>query len=48
MLKSDAYNTVKEPAQGYFRDRGSKFISLIYPVKGEDDVKEILQTLKTF
>lgn len=46
MLFSDTYYTIEAPAEAIFRDRGSKFIGLIYPVKTESEIKEILQNLK--
>lgn len=41
----DKYKTIKEPAQGYFLDRGSKFYSFAYPVESEEQVKKILKQL---
>jgi len=41
-----SYLTIKEPSQSVFRDRNSRFIAHVIPVKSEDDVKEQLQLLK--
>lgn len=46
MLFSDTYFTIEKPAEALFRDRGSKFIGLIYPVSSEAEIKEIIQKLK--
>ncbi|OIP02010.1 MAG: YigZ family protein [Bacteroidetes bacterium CG2_30_33_31] len=46
-LFSDTYRTISEPTEGYFKDRGSKFISRAFPVKSEEEIKEILQNLRT-
>ncbi len=46
MLFEDSYFTLKCPSTGEYRDRGSRFIGLAYPVKDEEDVKQILQTVK--
>jgi len=46
MLFSDTYLTVEQPAEALFKDKGSKFIGLAYPVQNEQQVKEILQGLK--
>ncbi len=42
----DIYYTIKKNSTGLFKDKGSKFISYAYPVKSEDEVKEILKNLK--
>ena len=46
MLFSDTYLTIGKPAEALFKDKGSKFIGLAYPVQNEQQVKEILQGLK--
>lgn len=46
MLFDDEYNTVSQPAAGEFRDRGSRFLSFIYPVKRESEVKELIQQIR--
>ncbi len=46
MLFSDTYKTIKNRAQGTFRDRASKFIAVAIPVITEDEVKESLIALK--
>jgi uncharacterized YigZ family protein len=42
----DTYKTISNPSEGIFKDKGSKFIAYAYPVTSEDQVKEILQTIK--
>ena len=46
MLFDDTYYTVKSPAEGLFKDRGSKFFGYIFPVKNEQQVKEHLAQLR--
>lgn len=46
MLFEDTYQTIGKPAQGIFRDRGSKFTAYAYPVTSEQDIKAIIATLK--
>jgi uncharacterized YigZ family protein len=46
MLFDDTYKTISGPAEGVFRDRGSKFIGYARPVLSEDDVKAILLNLR--
>lgn len=43
---TDEYNTIEKEASGYFKDKGSKFYAYAYPVKTEDEVKDILLKLK--
>ena len=43
---TDSYLTVKQPAQGIFKDKGSKFIGYIFPIQSAEDVKGILAELK--
>ncbi len=46
MLFDDSYKTIVNHTEGFFKDRGSKFISHAYPVKNEEDVKAILAQLR--
>ena len=46
MLFEDTYLTIKEPSEGLFKDRGSKFLAFAYPVKTEEEVKKHLNELK--
>ncbi len=41
-----SYLTIAEPAEGIFKDRGSKFLSFAYPAKNESDIRDILKQLK--
>ena len=43
---TDSYLTVKQHAQGLFKDKGSKFIGYIFPLQSVEDVKGILAELK--
>ncbi|MHB8261544.1 MAG: IMPACT family protein [Bacteroidia bacterium] len=43
---TDTFFTIQKPAQGLFKDKGSKFISYIFPIKGEDEIKQHLTDLK--
>lgn len=42
----DSYLSVSAPAEGLFKDNGSRFISLAYPVESEEEVKDIVTDLK--
>ena len=46
-LFEDTYQTIDEPAEGIFRDKGSKFIAYAYPFKDENKVKDIISALKS-
>lgn len=46
MLFDDTYKTISAPAEGIFRDRGSKFLGYAYPILSEDEVKGILVNLR--
>ena len=46
MLFEDTYQTIEKPVEGIFRDRGSKFLSFVYPIKSDQDIKTIIANLK--
>ena len=46
MLFEDTYKTIKSPAEGLFKDRGSKFLAFAYPIEQENDVKVLLDHLR--
>ena len=46
MATKDTYKSIAEPAEGLFKDNGSRFIALAFPVETEGEVKETVQRLK--
>ncbi len=46
MLFDDSYQTISKISVGIFRDKGSKFLAYAYPLKSENEVKEILTKLR--
>jgi len=42
----DTYQTIAAPSQGLYKEKGSKFIALAYPVYSEEEVKELLAELR--
>jgi uncharacterized YigZ family protein len=42
----DSYKTISEESKGLFKDRGSKFLSFAFPINSEEQVKDILQSLR--
>jgi uncharacterized YigZ family protein len=49
MVSPDTYRTIKSISRGIFKEKGSKFISIAFPVRNEDEVKKFLEeTRKEF
>jgi uncharacterized YigZ family protein len=46
MLFSDTYLVPAAPAEGSFKDKGSRFLAYVYQVRNEDDVRQYVQQLK--
>ena len=46
MLFDDFYKTIQSPAEGIFKDRGSKFVGFAFPISNEQEVKKYLQQIK--
>lgn len=46
MKSPDTYRTIKQPSEGVFRERGSKFLAFAYPVKSEEEIGNILGDLR--
>src|SRR5690606_24904969 len=46
-LFEDTYKTIAVPAEGQFKDRGSKFIAYAYRLRAEAGVKELVAALKS-
>lgn len=47
MLFDDTYKTISQPAEGIFRDKGSKFLAYAYPISNEGQIKPIIAQLKS-
>lgn len=45
-ISPDVYRSIPASAEGLFKDNGSRFIALAYPVETEEEVKEIVASLK--
>ncbi|MCL9967739.1 MAG: YigZ family protein [Aquirufa antheringensis] len=45
-LIPDSYLTIAKPAEGLYKDKGSKFISWAYPVKDLEEIKSHLASLR--
>jgi len=46
MLFEDTYKTIAAKAEGIYREKGSKFIALAFPVETEMQIKELLMEIK--
>lgn len=46
MAVQDTYFTIREPSEGLYKEKGSKFFAFVWPVNQEDDIKAFLKTLK--
>lgn len=42
----DTFKTIEKPAQGLFKEKGSRFISYAFPVTSEAQIREIIQSIK--
>ena len=42
----DSYRSIAAPSEGLFKDNGSRFIALAYPVETEAQVKDIVASLR--
>ena len=43
----DLYKTIERPSEGIYKEKGSKFLAFAYPITTEDEVKPLVQELKT-
>jgi len=42
----DTHKTISRCSEGIYKDKGSRFISLAFPVISEDEIREIIQLIK--
>ena len=43
---TDSYKSIAAPSRGLYKDKGSKFLSFAYPVSSQEQVKDIVSSLK--
>jgi uncharacterized YigZ family protein len=42
----DTYQTIAQPSDGLYKEKGSRFLSFAYPVSNEDEIKSILTNVR--
>jgi uncharacterized YigZ family protein len=45
-MPGDTYLSIEAPSEGLYKDKGSKFIALAWPVETEEQINEILASVK--
>ncbi len=45
-METDVYRTIEVASEGIYKEKGSRFISLAYPVMSEDEIRRIISCLK--
>ena len=45
-METDEFLTIKQPAKGLYKEKGSKFYGIIYPVKSEEEIKDKLEEVR--
>ncbi|TCO09201.1 putative YigZ family protein [Natronoflexus pectinivorans] len=46
MELSDTYKTLAQPAEGLYKEKGSKFLAFAWPVKSEVEIKDLIDQVK--
>ena len=42
----DTFKSISKPSTGIYKELGSKFLSYAYPINSEDEIKEILASIR--
>ena len=45
-MPADFYLTISKVSEGFYKEKGSKFLAFAYPVRNEEEVKEKLEALR--
>jgi uncharacterized YigZ family protein len=45
-MDSDTYTTIKSPAEGIYKEKGSRFVSIAIPVSDQEKIKLIIDKIK--
>lgn len=46
MMENDSYNTITGNGEGLYKEKGSKFIAIAFPVETEDDFKRVQEDIR--
>jgi uncharacterized YigZ family protein len=46
LMESDNYKTIKSPSRGLYKEKGSRFIGLAYPVESQEEIKLIIDMIR--
>ena len=45
-MSGDTYFTLKSPAEGAYKEKGSRFLTYAFPVESEEQIKDHLAALR--
>jgi uncharacterized YigZ family protein len=45
-MDSDTYKTIKSPAEGLYKEKGSRFIAIAIPVSAQESIKPIIDKIR--
>ena len=46
LQRNDTFKSISAPAEGIYKEKGSKFLAFAYPVVSEEEVKAILESVR--
>lgn len=46
MLQNDTYHSIVAPSEGLYKELGSRFIALAYPVESDEEVRQLISSVK--
>jgi uncharacterized YigZ family protein len=45
-MNSDTYKTIISSSQGIYKEKGSRFVSLAFPISGQEEIKPLIDKIK--
>ena len=45
-MDSDTYKTIKSPAKGLYKEKGSRFVSIAIPISDQEEIKPIIEKIR--
>ena len=45
-MDSDTYKTIKSPAEGLYKEKGSRFVSIAIPISDQEEIKPIIEKIR--